>query len=76
VSFAAITFFVASQRVIPKVSAYFVIDSVRKRLDTPSFFSVNGNANHHLGTGLFVHKGLRSTGGWLDLSVTGCRIQY
>jgi hypothetical protein len=29
VSFAAITFCVASQQVIPKVSVYFVIDSVR-----------------------------------------------
>jgi hypothetical protein len=36
VSFAAITLCVASQRVIPKVSLYFVIDSVRKILDTPS----------------------------------------
>jgi hypothetical protein len=36
VSFAAITLCVASQRVIQKVSLYFVIDSVRKRLDTRS----------------------------------------
>jgi hypothetical protein len=36
VSFAAITLCVASQRDIPKVSVYFVIDSVRKLLDTPS----------------------------------------
>jgi hypothetical protein len=36
VSFAAITLCVASQRVIPKVSVYFVIDSVRKFFDTPS----------------------------------------
>jgi hypothetical protein len=34
VSFVAITLCVASQRVIPKVSVYFVIDSVRKLLDT------------------------------------------
>jgi hypothetical protein len=33
-SFAAITLYVTSQRAIPKVSAYFVIDSVRKLLDT------------------------------------------
>jgi hypothetical protein len=33
VSFAAITL----RRVIPKVSVYFVIDSVRKLLDTPSY---------------------------------------
>jgi hypothetical protein len=36
-SFAAITFSVASQREIPKVSVYFVIDSVRKLLDTTSY---------------------------------------
>jgi len=39
VSFAAITLCVASQRVIPKVNVYFVIDSVRKLLDTPSYFT-------------------------------------
>jgi hypothetical protein len=39
VSFAAITFFVVSQQVIPKVSVYFVIDSVRKLLDTPSYIA-------------------------------------
>jgi hypothetical protein len=37
VSFAAITLCVASQRVTPKVSVYFVIDSIRKLLDTPSY---------------------------------------
>jgi hypothetical protein len=37
VSFAAITPCIASQRVISKVSVYFVIDSVRKLLDTPSY---------------------------------------
>jgi hypothetical protein len=35
VSFAAIKLYVASQRVF--VSVYFVIDSVRKFLDTPSY---------------------------------------
>jgi hypothetical protein len=38
VSFATITLCVASQRVVPKVSACFFIDSVRKRLDTPWYF--------------------------------------
>jgi hypothetical protein len=38
VSSAALTLCVASQRLIPKVSIYFVIDSVRKLLDTPSYF--------------------------------------
>jgi hypothetical protein len=37
VSFAAITLCVASQRVFIFVSVYFVIDSVRKLLDTPSY---------------------------------------
>jgi hypothetical protein len=39
VSFVAITLCVASQRVITKVSVYFVIDSVRKLLDTPSYIN-------------------------------------
>jgi hypothetical protein len=34
VSFAAITLYVASQRVFIVVSVYFVIDSVRKLWDT------------------------------------------
>jgi len=37
VSFASITLYVASQRVFIVVSVYFVIDSVRKLLDTPSY---------------------------------------
>jgi hypothetical protein len=37
VSFAAITLCVASQRVLIVVSVYFVIDSVRKLLDTSSY---------------------------------------
>jgi hypothetical protein len=39
VSFAAITLCVASQRVFI-VAVYFVIDSVRKSLDTPSYVSI------------------------------------
>jgi len=39
VSFAAITLYVASQRVISKVSLYFAIDSVRKLLDTIYMFT-------------------------------------
>jgi hypothetical protein len=38
-SFAAITLCVASQRVFIIVVVYFVIDSVRKLLDTPSYNS-------------------------------------
>jgi hypothetical protein len=41
VSFAAITLCVASQRVMPKVSVYFVIDSVRKLLVTPSYINTH-----------------------------------
>jgi len=46
VSFAAITLCIASQWMIPKVSVYFVIDSIRKLLDTPSYFNVCGEANN------------------------------
>jgi hypothetical protein len=42
VSFATITLCVASQRVIPKVSLHFVIDSVRKLSDSPSYVSCRG----------------------------------
>jgi hypothetical protein len=37
VSFAAIILYVASQRVVIVVSVYFVIDSVPKLLDSPSY---------------------------------------
>jgi hypothetical protein len=37
VSFAAITLCVASQRVFIVVIVYFVMDTVRKLLDTPSY---------------------------------------
>jgi hypothetical protein len=39
VSFAAITLCVASQRVFIVVSEHFVIDSVRKLSDTPSYIT-------------------------------------
>jgi hypothetical protein len=43
VSFAAITLCVASQRVfIAVVDVYFVIDSVRKLLDTFSYILLSG----------------------------------
>jgi hypothetical protein len=35
VSFASITLYVASEQAVPKVNAYFFIDSVRKLLDAP-----------------------------------------
>jgi hypothetical protein len=37
VNFAAITLWRGQQRVIPKVGVYFIIDSVRKLLNTPSY---------------------------------------
>jgi hypothetical protein len=40
VSFVPITLCVASQRVFVVVSLYFVIDSIRKLLDKPSYVSV------------------------------------
>jgi len=40
VSFVAITLCIASQGVFIVVSIYFVIDSVPKRLDTPSYVCV------------------------------------
>jgi hypothetical protein len=43
VSFAAITVYVASQRVFIVISVYFFIDSVRKLLDTPEYITVNRN---------------------------------
>jgi hypothetical protein len=41
VNFAAITLCVASERVIPKVSIYFVINLVWKLLNTPSYTTFN-----------------------------------
>jgi hypothetical protein len=41
VSFVAITLHVASQRVFIVGSVYFVFDSVRKLLDTPSYVSAH-----------------------------------
>jgi hypothetical protein len=38
-SFATITLRVASQRVFIVVSVYFVMDSVRRLLDTPSYLA-------------------------------------
>jgi hypothetical protein len=43
VSFTAIAFCVASQRVFIVVSMYFFIDSVRKLVDTPSYKPSSGS---------------------------------
>jgi len=40
VSFIAITLCVASQRVFIVIVVYFVVDTVRKRLDTPSYYQI------------------------------------
>jgi len=42
VNFTPITICVASQRVLIVVSVYFVIESVRKLLDTPSYVAQMG----------------------------------
>jgi hypothetical protein len=54
VSFAAITLCVASQRVFIVVVVYFVIDSVRKLLDIPSYTKVNGQI---YGSGVLLTPG-------------------
>jgi len=66
VSFAPITLCVASQRVIIIVSVHFVIDSVRKLLDTPSYYPI---LLTYLLTYLFHGAGyyLKS---WLSLSLS------
>jgi hypothetical protein len=65
VSFAAITLCVASQRVTPKVSVYFVIDSDRKLLNRPSYVFKKLSLVYNLGntgwrtclrTKLFEHR--------------------
>jgi hypothetical protein len=53
VSFAAITLCVASQRVFIFVVVYFVIDSVRKLLDTSSYvftawYLIKQETLHHI----------------------------
>jgi hypothetical protein len=41
VNFAAVTLYIASQRVFIAAVVYFVIDSVRKLLDTSSYADVD-----------------------------------
>jgi len=64
VSFAAITLCVASQRVFIVVLVYFVIDSVRKLLDTPSYISPKkkkkGINKTCIFLNLFIHVSLPS----------------
>jgi hypothetical protein len=56
VSFASITLCVASQRVFVVAVVYFVIDSVRKLLDTPSCVCVyqTGKCDSQLETCLYT----------------------
>jgi hypothetical protein len=68
VSFVAIILCVASQRAMPKVRIYFIIDSVRKLLDGHSYH------HHHLITG-FLSPGNSLEPVWtppLRLQVLGC----
>jgi len=48
VSFVAITLCVASQLMFIVVSVYFVIDTVRKHLDSPSYFNCCGPVEIYL----------------------------
>jgi hypothetical protein len=54
VSFIAITLCVASQRVF--VVVYFVIDSVRKLLDTPLYHGEMQDFLYHLYCGMFYNS--------------------
>jgi hypothetical protein len=56
VSFAVITPCVASQQVIPMVSVYFAIYSVRKVLDTPSYMVLCRHQNAGQDNLLFANK--------------------
>jgi hypothetical protein len=59
VSFAVITLCVASQRVFIVVSLYFVIDLVRKRLDTPSHITRSVDETWNTVIGLNAQTGSR-----------------
>jgi hypothetical protein len=59
VSFAAITLCVASQRVF--IVVYFVIDSVRKLLDTPPYIFSGELLRYKCVTALFFSFVMRST---------------
>jgi len=52
VSFATTTLCVASQQLIPKVTAYFIIDSVRELLDT-SLYALRADIDVRMRAGLY-----------------------
>jgi hypothetical protein len=64
VSFAAITLYVASQRVFIVISVYFVFDSVRKLLDTHLILTV---------LDFFLHSRLYITSSVETVSVSNIR---
>jgi hypothetical protein len=66
VSFAAMTLWVASQQVFIVVSVYFVIDSVRKLLDTPSYnwFKLLGFHNLLVTSSILIHNTALCTDIW------------
>jgi hypothetical protein len=79
VSFAAITLCIAFELVIPKVSIHFVIDSVRKLLDTPSYpwplFSFAAGIGQHSDKATGLTTGIRfPTGTGLFLFATASRL--
>jgi hypothetical protein len=72
VSFAAITLYVASQRVFIVVSVCFVIDSVQKVLDTPSYVGDSDeaslqhrNSSHCFTSKIFLLSHVSGTGMWV-----------
>jgi hypothetical protein len=84
VSFGAITLWRGQQRVIPKVSGYFVIDSVRKLLDTTSYIHTN-TLTHILWIRKFVmatigcginHEDTKRTDTDKDTDTCKCRTEH
>jgi hypothetical protein len=71
VSFVAITLCVASQRVFIVVSVYFVIDSVRKLLDMPSYIMF---ILFHFKEGHSVLTDIHET--WYEYHTTGGHLYF
>jgi hypothetical protein len=72
-SFAAITLFIVSQRVFIVVSVYFVIDSFRKLLDTPSYITTHTHTHTHTHT--YTHTHTHTCIQYLSINYTNLRVQ-